>query len=370
LGDASNLWGKDTKETEALLKSKLGEDVCIASIGPAGEKLSLISSIMHKDRAAARSGMGAVMGSKKLKAVVVTGKQKVPIANAEAHAKVSKEYTAKLKESPFANLLGQFGLCFLNVPNFQTGNSPCKNWGGVSIRDFPNADALSHENIVAKQEKKFACWRCPVACGGLMKAGTEYDYPAGAHKPEYETCAAFGILCLNDNLESIVKLNDICNQYGLDTISTGAILAFAIDCYENGLINKEDTDDIELTWGNHRAMVAMAEKLAKREGFGDVLADGVKMAAEKIGKGADKYAFHAHGQELPMHDPTFAPSFGSSYQSAPTPGRHPLVPGGARANCLQPRGLSGHRLAGAVGVWIVKSNHSTIARVTVMASRA
>lgn len=322
LDDAGFLWGKYTGETEALLKSKLGKDVRVASIGPAGEKLSLIASVMHSDRAAARSGMGAIMGSKKLKAVAVKGNKKVPIGDVEAHARVSKEYTAKLKESPFADLLGQFGLCFLNVGNFQTGNSPCKNWGGVGIKDFPNAAALSHENIVAKQERKFACWRCPVACGGLMKAGTEYDYPAGAHKPEYETCAAFGILCLNDNLESIVKLNDICNRYGLDTISTGAILAFAIDCYENGIISREDTDGIELTWGNHRAMVAMAEKLAKREGFGDVLADGVKVAAEKIGKGADKYAFHAHGQELPMHDPTFAPSFGSSYQSAPTPGRH------------------------------------------------
>jgi len=185
--------------------------------------------------------------------------------------------------------------------------------------------ALSHENVMARQERKFACWRCPVACGGVMKAGTEYEYPAGVHKPEHETCAAFGIMCLNDNLESIVKANDICNQYGLDTISTGATIAFAIECYENGLITKKDTDGIELTWGNHRAIVAMTDKLAKREGFGDVLADGVKVAAEKIGKGADKYAIHAHGQELPMHDPSFGPSFGCSYQSAPTPGRHTQV---------------------------------------------
>lgn len=322
LSDASELWGKDVDETEALLHSKLGKEARIASIGPAGEKLSLISSVLHNHRAAARSGLGAVMGSKKLKAVVAIGKGKVPIANTEAHAQVRKEYAAKLKESPFADLLGQFGLCFMNVGNFESGNSPCKNWGGVGIRDFPNMAALSHENVVARQEKKFACWRCPVACGGVMKAGTEYDYPAGVYKPEYETCAAFGAMCLNDNIESIIKANDICNRYGLDTISAGATIAFAIDCYENGLITKEDTDGIELTWGNHRAIAAMTDKLARREGFGDILADGVKVAAEKIGKGADKYAVHACGQELPMHDPTFAPSFGCSYQSAPTPGRH------------------------------------------------
>ncbi len=323
MNDASDLWGKDVEETESILQSKLGKEARIASIGPAGEKLSLLSSIMHnRGRAAARSGLGAVMGSKKLKAVVAMGNKKVPIGDIEAHSRVTKEYMPKLKENPFANALGQFGLCFLNVGNFTTGNSPCKNWTGIGVKDFPNANALNFENIVSRQEKKFACWRCPVACGGVMKAGSEYDYAAGAHKPEYETCASFGILCLNENVESIIKANDICNRYGLDTISTGSTIAFTIECYEKGLITKKDTDGIEMTWGNHKSIVAMTEKLAKREGFGDILADGVKVAAEKIGKGAGKYAFHAHGQELPMHDPTFAPSFGCSYQTAPTPGRH------------------------------------------------
>ncbi len=322
LRDASDLWGKDTDETESILQSELGKEARIASIGPSGEKLSLISAVMHNHRAAARSGLGAVMGSKKLKAVVAIGNRKVTVADPEAYERATKEYAAKLKESPFAKLLGDFGLCFLNVPNFQTGNSPCKNWGGVGIKDFPNAAALGAENVIKLQEKRFACWRCPVACGGVMKAGTEYKYDAGVHKPEYETFAAYGAMCLNDNLESIVKANDICNRYGLDTISAGSVIAFAIECYENGLISKADTGGIDLRWGNHKAVVAMTDKIAKREGFGDILAGGVKVAASKIGKGAEKYAIHAHGQELPMHDPTFAPSFGCSYQTAPTPGRH------------------------------------------------
>jgi aldehyde:ferredoxin oxidoreductase len=134
-------------------------------------------------------------------------------------------------------------------------------------------------------------------------------------------------MCLNNNAESIAMANHICNSYGMDTISAGCIIAFAIECYENGLITKADTDGIELTWGNHRAIVAMTEKMAKREGFGDILADGVKVAAEKIGKGADEYAIHIGGQELGMHDPKLSSSImpgppAARYQMDDTPGRH------------------------------------------------
>ena len=136
-----------------------------------------------------------------------------------------------------------------------------------------------------------------------MKGGTEEYNISGGHKPEYETLCMFGTNCLNNNLDSIIMANDICNRYGLDTISAGAAIAMAIECYENGLITREDTGGIEMTWGNHKAIVAMTEKLARREGFGDILADGVKAAAEKIGKGADKFAMHIQGQEFPAHDP-------------------------------------------------------------------
>ena len=155
-----------------------------------------------------------------------------------------------------------------------------------------------------------------------MKASTgEYEYPEGVHKPEYETLAAFGSLSLNDSLESIIKLNDMCNRYGLDTISAGATIAFAIECYENGLLNKNDTDGIELKWGNHKAIVAMTEKLARREGIGDILADGVRVAAQRIGKGAEKFAMHIHGQEMPMHDPKRYANYAATYLDT-TPARH------------------------------------------------
>jgi len=137
----------------------------------------------------------------------------------------------------------------------------------------------------------------------------------------------FGTIALNNNLDSIVMANDICNRFGLDTISTGATIAFAIECYENGIINKEDTNGLEMTWGNHKSIVAMTERLAKREGFGDVLADGVKIAAEKIGKGAEKYAMHIMGQEFGAHDPKFGFNWAITYKADATPARHCQGPG-------------------------------------------
>ncbi len=321
--DASHLWGKDVHQTEAALMAELGGKGSVVSIGPSGEKLSLISCpVNNEGRAPGRSGLGAVMGAKKLKAIAVTGTAEVPVADKEKSRKLRKEYVAQLV-GPIADVYRNFGTCGITADSAHSGDSPVKNWGGVGIRDFPNPSLIGDDNVINQQAKKYGCYRCPFSCGGHMKAGTgEYQYKEGTHKPEYETSCAFGTLCLNDNLESIIKANDICNRYGLDTISAGATIAFAIECYENGLITKEDTGGIELTWGNHRAIVAMLEKLAKREGFGDVLADGIRVAAEKIGKGAEEYAIHVGGQELPMHDPKLAPTFGMSYQGDPTPGRH------------------------------------------------
>ena len=148
------------------------------------------------------------------------------------------------------------------------------------------------------------------------------SYAAEGHKPEYETLASFGAMTLNDNVESIIKLNDLCNRAGLDTISAGATIAFAMECYEKGLITSDDTGGIDLRWGNAEAIVAMVEKMADREGFGNILADGVKAAVERIGTGAEMYAVHCAGQEPGMHDPRYFPGLGISYQLDATPGRH------------------------------------------------
>ncbi len=322
LRDASHLWGKDTDETEDMLKAELGKEVRVANIGPAGEKLSLIACIINnKGRAAGRSGVGAVMGSKKLKAIAVIGTAKIPVAHSEEVNKLRKEYVADMKEK--GEGMRQFGTPGPTASWAHNGDAPVKNWSGVGIIDFPNASLISGENVKKYEEKRYGCYRCPVSCGAHMKAGTgEYKYKAGADRPEYETMGMFGPNCLNDDIESIIMATDICNRAGLDTISTGATIAFAIECYENGIITKEDTDGIEMTWGNHRSIVAMTEKIAKREGFGAVLADGVKVAASRIGKGSEKYAMHIHGQELPAHDPKLRPAYATAYQSDLTPGRH------------------------------------------------
>ncbi len=321
LRDASHLWGKDTYETEDILKEELGDDVAIICIGPSGEKLSLVSCIMHnKGSAAGRSGLGAVMGSKKVKAVAVKGKMKVPVDDAKGLKELRKKYLSQL--SGDIDWISKYGTSFVTVSSVESGDSPVKNWGGIAVNDFPDAKPLGADPVDERRLKRTGCYRCPISCEAIMKEGTgEYKYAAGSFRPEYETIVMFGSNCLNDYLESIMMANDMCNRYGIDTISAGAIMAFAMECYEKGLINKKDTGGIEMTWGNHKSLVAMLEKMARREGFGDILADGVKIAAQKIGKGAGEYAIHIQGQEVPAHNPIGGFHWPATYIANATPGR-------------------------------------------------
>jgi aldehyde:ferredoxin oxidoreductase len=330
LRDAHHLWGKSTFETEDTLKEEVGGDARVIAIGPAGEKLSLISAIItHKGSAAGRSGLGAVMGSKKLKAVAVRGERQVPIADTDAAERLRKDYLAIINKSPARNGLHNFGTCSHTDNSAHSGDTPVKNWGGVGVVELPDVSGLNKEKFNDGVVSRGGCWHCPVACHGRLKDGAgEYKYPAGTKRPEYETAAAFGAMCLCIDAEAIAMANHICNFYGVDTISAGTTIAFAMECYENGIITKKDTDGIDLKWGNHRAMIAMTEKLAKREGFGDVLADGVKKAAERIGRGAAEYAVHIGGQEPGLHDPKFDfPAFAGTptsakYKMDAAPGRH------------------------------------------------
>ena len=336
LRNAAHVWGKDTYETEDVLRAELGKNVETACIGPSGEMLSTLAAVMNdRGRAAGRAGLGAVMGSKKLKAIAVTGKMKIPLFNEERVKELSADYRKRLQGG--FGFLSEFGTAASTLRCAHNGDGPVKNYGGVGIIDFPNPEPLGINLLMEHVEKKYACYRCPVGCGGQMKAGTgAYPYAAGSHKPEYETMAMFGADCLNNNLESVIKVNDICNRYGIDTISAGATIAFAIECYENGLITQKDTDGLEMNWGNHRSIVLMTEKMARREGFGDVLADGVNIAARKIGKGAEAFAIHIQGQEVPAHDPRLGGPFGISYRMDASPGRHTQGPNPAPPDSLPP----------------------------------
>ncbi len=336
LKSAVHLWGRDTYETEDSLHSEHGNDAAVASIGQAGERQSLISGIITKRGAAAgRSGLGAVMGSKKLKAIIVRGNQQIPIYDKETIMNLRKAHLGVLRKpndkgESHLEQFNKYGTSAHAAEAAHSGDSPVKNWGGIGTVDFPDVSGLEGDAVIANLAKRESCWRCPIACQAILKAGTgEYSFAYGVRRPEYETLASFGTMCLNNNTESIAAANDICNRYGLDTISGGCTIAFAIECFENGVITRKDTEGIELNWGNHRAIVAMTEKMAKREGFGAVLADGVKLAAARIGKIAEQFAIHIGGQELGMHDPKLPPPPfekdsppAARFLMDATPGRH------------------------------------------------
>jgi aldehyde:ferredoxin oxidoreductase len=326
--DAADLWGLGVSALEDRLMTRHGKDIQICSIGPAGEKLALSACIMNdKERAAGRSGLGAVMGSKKLKAVVVKGKSKVPLHDEE---KMNALRKALLKQATgFFPVLKKYGTCGIAADATLSGDAPVKNWGGAGTVDFPSdrARRVSDDAVVNLEGyKAYGCWHCPIACGGRMaqKSGQfplELNNGIG-HKPEYETLAMFGSNLLNDDLASIVKINEICNNLGLDTIAVGATVGYAIECYESGLISQKDTDGLELTWGNAKSIVALTEKIGMREGFGDVLADGIRAAWERLGKIGSEYAVHIQGEEIPAHDPKFTPGLATTYLLAATPARH------------------------------------------------
>ncbi len=319
--DAGDLWGLDVAATEEKFKELYGDKIAVASIGPVGESASLLAAIMNdRDRAAGRSGLGAVMGSKRVKALVARGGQEIPLADAEKMKALRKAYVAEMRTAGLYEMFRNFGTSGMTAGAVAAGDCPVKNWAG-SAEDFPTADRISDEAVQDIQYARYACWHCPIGCGGYVKVEKGPHAHQGG-KPEYETLGSFGAMLLIDDLAAVSKANDICNRYGMDTISAGCTLAFAYECYEKGMITKEDTGGLELTWGNAEAMVKLTEQIARGEGFGAVLRDGSNVAAGRIGKGADGCAMQINGEELPMHDPRLNPGLASSYKLDATPGRH------------------------------------------------
>ena len=353
--DAAHLWGKDTVETEEILIKEVGKkNTRVACIGPAGERLSLIAGISNdKGRIAARSGLGAVMGSKKLKAIVLSGAKRITPRNRDEmkrlSSKLNKIVQLKLPFPPgpitayvgtligkmptqmvqdgllYKSLLQKWGTGSMNQMSIEMGDSPIKNWKG-SNEDFgPKISKSTNPDVFKEREMvKYHCYSCPLGCGGICTMPGKYNGYEETHKPEYETVLVFGGLVMNKDADSIFYLNELMNRAGMDTISAGGSIAFAIECFENGILTKKDTDGLELSWGNTDAIVALAKKMIEREGIGDLLADGPKIAAEKIGKDSIKYAIQAGGQALPMHDGRNDPGFALHYSVEPTPGRHTI----------------------------------------------
>ena len=349
LRDASHLWGRDTVESEAMLIAETSANSRIAVIGPAGERLSLIAGICNdRGRMAARSGLGAVMGAKRLKAVVLDGKKRIEVHNRAEIKRLSQMCNRWVQFQPpifagpvaayvgalmrilpvqmamdglvYKMLLKKWGTGGMNQMSVEMGDAPIKNWRGSNV-DWGIKKSLSvNPDAIKKYEKvKYHCYACPLGCGGICVTKGKYGE---THKPEYETVLSLGGLCMNADVDSIFHLNEILNRAGMDTISAGSTVAFAIECYEAGILTKKDTDGLELTWGNSEAIVALIEKMIRREGIGDMLADGSKAAARKIGKKAEASAMHAGGQELPMHDGRNDPGYNVHYSVEAAPGRH------------------------------------------------
>ena len=318
LRDANRVWGKFTLDAEKTIREEIGDPKAqILSIGPAGEKLVRFANVLHAaHRAAGRTGMGAVMGSKKLKAIAVCGTKKIEMADEARLKHLTKTILARFKHLKDPQNLGKYGTARLSPILNEDGLLPTKNFqDGV----FEGAEKISGEEMARTiLKKRLFCPGCPIGCIRVVevKKGPFSPVIPEYGGPEYETVAALGSLCLNDNLESIAKANMICNMYGIDTISTGVTIAFAMECYENGILTAKDTEGIELTWGNANAIIQMVEKIAKREGLGNVLAEGVKRAAGKIGKGAERFAMHVKGLEIPMHEPRGKKGIGLSYAAS------------------------------------------------------
>ena len=366
--DAASYWGLDASETEKRLHADLDgscrKKPCIACIGPSGEKLSLISGICNESgRIAARSGVGAVMGSKKLKAVVLAGSGQMPCADAKKVRALSKELGKKLLKMSLPSGLGVFigtgGRMMGHLPYMPldgsmtaymfrewgtqantslaitSGDGPIRNWAG-SPKDVRLMDmAYNPERINRIETVKYHCYSCPLGCGGKLNIrGRKYAEYEETHKPEYETIEAFGPLLMNWSLDSIYQLNELLNRAGMDTISAGNTVAWAIESYENGILTKEQTDDLELNWGNTEAILSLVRKMINREGFGDILADGVKRASDQYG--GKQYAMHIGGQEPGMHDARNDPQLGIHFVAEPAPGKHTVGMGieyGAMSLC-------------------------------------
>lgn len=301
--DASHLWGKDTYETSDIIQASQGKNAAVACIGQAGERLCRLAGIMNDGnagRAAGRAGLGAVMGSKNLKAIGVAGSRKPALADRARLLDNLRSLMPHIKENTAS--LAKFGTAGGVVATEASGDLPVKNWRDGSFVEGAQATSgqLMAEKILVET---YHCGACPIGCGRVVKVdGGPYQMAEGAG-PEYETLASLGALCLNDDLESIALGNDLCNRYGLDTISVGGVIAFGMECYEKGLITKEDAGGLDLSWGNPDAVIGMIHQIGKREGVGRLLGEGVKVAAETIGGLAPEYAIHVKGLECAMHDP-------------------------------------------------------------------
>lgn len=320
LRDATHLWGKTTADCQEIIRSDVGESLArTAIIGQAGENLVRYAAILNDvHHAAGRTGMGAVMGSKNLKAVAVRGHNRPTLANPDAVGALAKWLSDNV-----GTLMGAY-----QSQGTASGLRSLNREGGLPARNFQQSTFEGADNISGRAMKESilvgqgSCYACPVRCKRMVSVTEPYHVDSVYGGPEYETLASFGSNCGIDDLAAIAKANELCNAHGIDTISTGATVAFAMECFERGILNEGDTSGLKLSFGNASAMLQLVDMIVRREGIGDVLAEGVARAASRIGKGAEEFALHVKGQEIPMHEPRYKQGIGIGYAISPKGADH------------------------------------------------
>jgi aldehyde:ferredoxin oxidoreductase len=316
--DAKDLWGMDNYILTDLLKERHGKErkPKVLSIGPAGENLVKFAAICNdKGDFIGRTGMGAVMGSKRLKALVVKGTKKIEVSHPDQYSVLRRSLTIKSHDAMVAQSFRSMGTDAGMDLGMMTGDVPIKNW--TIGEDLLLSANLGGPSMTEKYlTRNHACSFCPIACKRIVSVKEGPFKTEEGPGPEYETCCTFGTMIMNDDLAGVIKANEWCNRYGMDTISCGATIAFAMEVFEKGLITKKETDGIELTWGNIAGAIALLHKIAKKEGIGAVLSEGTREAAKRLGKGAEEFAVEVKGLEIPMHDPRGFHGMGLAYMTS------------------------------------------------------
>lgn len=320
--DAAGLWGTMTFDCQQMIKDDLkDQNTRVICIGPAGERLSRIACIINERRAAGRKGLGAVMGSKNLKAIAVRGTGTVSIASEEKYKTARSEMLKAMKESPILySAFANAGTPMVVDLTGALGILAARNW--TATGQFVPVEQLGLDAQNTRKIGKEHCYDCPVGCSQMKLARSGPYAGILTEGPEFETIYSFGTETGVTNLDAVIAADRLADELGLDSISAGVTIGFAMELYEKGILTAADTDGLDLTFGNDQAMITLLRMMAYREGIGDILADGTKASAAKIGKGSEKYAMHVKGLEMPAYDVRGAKAHGLNYATAYTGADH------------------------------------------------
>jgi aldehyde:ferredoxin oxidoreductase len=317
---ADHLWGVGVTETTKILKKDYGSKLNVSCIGLAGENQVRYSAIMNDiHRALGRCGLGAVMGSKRLKAVAAGGSHSIQVADKEAFQEAARTAGNFVNESMLKMTLEVYGTdMVLDLVNIK-GGLPTRNWqsGSCTYADAINGPAINAKVLTGRK----ACFGCPIACGrqSEVKSG---KYACKGEGPEYESVGAFGPMCDVRDLEAITHAHILCNEYGLDTVSAGSTIAFGMECFEKGILTLEDTDGLALSFGDADVMIEMIHRISRRQGIGDLFAEGTRRAAQRLGQGSERFAMQVKGLELPAYDCRATKMTGLGFATANRGGDH------------------------------------------------